>query len=67
VILRANDHSIETYLPVHIYWLQLNIFRMHLFLVIIITIIVIVIVIFILDITINFLMKLVTTSVTAHY
>ena len=61
MIFRANDHSIETFLTVYIYGLQLNIFCIHLFLVIIIIIIII------LDITVNFLMKLVTTSVTTHY
>ena len=69
MILRANDHSIETYLTVYIYGLQFNIFCMHLFVVVLVVavVVVVIIIIFILHITVNFLMKLVTTSVTTHY
>ena len=45
MILRANDHSIETYLTVYIYWLQLNIFCMHLFLVVVVVAVAVVVVI----------------------
>ena len=63
MILRANDHSIETYLTVYIYWLQLNIFCMHLFLVVVVVVAVAAVVVVVI---INLLAPVLFFLISAH-